>query len=380
MPDHQERIAYLLARYVNKTCSREELEELFSYIGKDEHRHSLEELLEHTWQGNHPTPEIDYEGVWQQIMPVEAPSRRKVFTMRRLAVAASVLLLAGIAVWTMYSRKPAKTPPVARQEIPAVIVPGSSKATLTLGDGSVVTLDSTGNQVIQNGIQQKNGQLLYAASQGEAVHYNKLSTPRGGQFRIVLPDGTKVWLNSTSTLRYPTAFTASTRQVELEGQGYFEVAPAAAQPFIVQAGGMKIEVLGTGFDVMAYADENTVNTTLVTGRVQVTGNNTRQLLQPGQQAVLHTETKTMTVQAADIKKVTAWKNGLFVFNNMTLPAILREVSRWYDVEIVYTVKPGVDLYGGGISRNLQLEDVLKLLEGNGYNHFRLEGRKLIVLP
>ncbi|HJT72985.1 MAG TPA: FecR domain-containing protein [Chitinophaga sp.] len=380
MPDHKERIAYLLARYVNKSCSREELEELFSYIGKDEHRHSLEELLEETWQGDHSVPEIDYEGVWQQIMPEQAPSRRKVFPMRRLAVAASVLLLAGIAVWTIYSRKPAGTQPVARQETPAVIVPGSSKATLTLGDGSVVTLDSTGNQVIRSGIQQKNGQLLYAAGQGDAVHYNKLNTPRGGQFRIVLPDGTKVWLNSASTLRYPTAFTASTRQVELEGQGYFEVAPAAAQPFIVQAGGMKIEVLGTGFDVMAYADENTVNTTLVTGRVQVTGNNTRQLLQPGQQAVMNTETKTMTVQAADVKKVTAWKNGLFVFNNMALPAILREVSRWYDVEIVYTVKPGEDLYGGGISRNLQLGDVLKLLEGNGYNHFRLEGRKLIVLP
>lgn len=375
MPDHQQRIAYLLARYVNRSCTRNELDELFSYIGKDEYRHSLEQLLEETWHGDYPAPELDYDGAYRQM---QIKPRKRVFTMRKMAIAASVLLLAGAAY--IYTRQPAGKPVTVQQAHPAVIVPGSNRATLTLADGSVVTLDSTGNQVIRKGIHQQNGQLFYSAQADGAAHFNKLSTPRGGQFQLVLPDGTKVWLNSASVLRYPTAFTGSERLVELEGQGYFEVAPGAAQPFIVQTGGMKVQVLGTGFDVMAYADETTINTTLVTGRVRITQGETQQLLLPGQQAMLNTATRAMTVVPADVKKVTAWKSGLFVFNNMTLPAILREVARWYDVEIVYTVQPGDDRYGGGISRKLQLEDVLKLLEGNGYNHFRIEGRKLIVLP
>jgi ferric-dicitrate binding protein FerR (iron transport regulator) len=245
-------------------------------------------------------------------------------------------------------------------------------------------LDSTGNQVIRQGqtaIRQQNGQLLYASQGSDAgIRYNKLSTPRGGQFRIVLPDGTKVWLNSASSLRYPTAFAGKQRIVELEGQAYFEVAKNAAQPFKVMVQEMEVQVLGTDFDVMAYPDETTVNTTLLAGSVQVKEGPALQLLQPGQQAVLNNQDHAITVKEADLKKVMAWRNGLFVFNHMALPAILREVARWYDVEIVYAAPPSPELYGGGISRRLHLSAVLGLLEGNGYNHFRIEGRKVIVLP
>ena len=143
---------------------------------------------------------------------------------------------------------------------------------------------------------------------------------------------------------------------------------------------MEVQVLGTDFDIMAYPDESTINTTLLAGSVQVKEGPALQLLQPGQQAVLDNERHAITVKNADLKKVTAWKNGLFVFNNMALPAILREMARWYDVEIVYAAKPSEELYGGGIGRNLNLSGVLDLLEGSGYNHFRIEGRKVIVLP
>jgi ferric-dicitrate binding protein FerR (iron transport regulator) len=241
-----------------------------------------------------------------------------------------------------------------------------------------------GKQVIRQGgvaIQQQNGQLSYGSQPADgSIHFNKLTTPRGGQFKVVLPDGTRVWLNSASMLRYPTAFTGKERIVELDGQGYFEVAANAQQPFKVKVHSMEVQVLGTDFDIMAYNDETSINTTLVTGSIQVKEGSNEQVLRPGQQAVMNNEDHQLTVRTADIRKVTAWKNGLFVFNNMALPAILREVARWYDVDIVYTTSPGTELYGGGIGRNLQLADILALLEGNGYNHFRIEGRKVIVLP
>ncbi|MCF6405220.1 FecR domain-containing protein [Chitinophaga filiformis] len=383
MPDHQQRIAYLLERYVNKSCSREELDELFAAIGKGEDPEALERFLEESWHADLAAPDIDYEQAYQQIRPSQQP-RRAVITLKRVAVAAAFVLLAGAAYWLITRRQTATQPGLAEQTVPAIIPPGGNKAVLTLADGSVVTLDSTGKQVIRQGgvaIQQQNGQLSYGNQPADgSVHYNKLTTPRGGQFRVVLPDGTRVWLNSASMLRYPTAFNGKERVVELDGQGYFEVAANARQPFKVKVHSMEVQVLGTDFDIMAYSDETSINTTLLTGSIQVKEGNNEQVLRPGQQAVMNNEDHQLTVRTADIRKVTAWKNGLFVFNNMALPAILREVARWYDVDIVYTTSPGTELYGGGIGRNLQLADILALLEGNGYNHFKVEGRKVIVLP
>ncbi|GAA0525679.1 FecR family protein [Chitinophaga japonensis] len=392
MPHDPSRIAYLLQRYTSRTCSREELEELFRYIERADAGDDavLQQLMEDAWQGAHlqegrPVPEIDYEDVYERIVRPAHPQRSRLFTLRRVA-AAAVLLLAGAAFWLWRSgdRQKVSVPVAGHVPHTGDVTPGLHKAILTLADGSSVTLDSAGNQVIQQGptaIRQQNGQLLYASQGGdESVRYNKLSTPRGGQFSIVLPDGTKVWLNSASALRYPTAFTGNQRIVELQGQAYFEVAQNAAQPFKVMVGEMEVQVLGTDFDVMAYPDEATVNTTLLSGSVQVKEGEALQLLRPGQQAVLRNSDHAITVRTADIKKVVAWKDGLFVFNNMTLPAILREVARWYDVEIVYTVQPSQELYGGGISRRLPLSGILNLLEGNGHNHFRIEGRKVIVLP
>jgi ferric-dicitrate binding protein FerR (iron transport regulator) len=383
MPEHQPRIQYLLDRYVTRSCTREELEELFVYLRDEQHDGTFNGLIDALPPAT-TVPDIDYNHVYSQLIQ----PRRRIFTFRRLAAAAVVLLLAGAAFWFLNRPKAAIQPNLVATTLEK-ITPGGNKATLTLADGSVVTLDSAGNQTIQQGdqsIRQQNGQLLYTdRGNNNSVHYNKLSTPRGGQFQVVLPDGTKVWLNSATTLRYPTAFTGAQRVVELEGQGYFEVAPNASQPFLVRVpsshkDSMEIQVLGTGFDVMAYADEATVNTTLISGSVRVKEGKTIQTLQPGQQAVMNNEDYAITVMTADIKKVTAWKNGVFVFNNTALPAILREVARWYDVDIVYAATPSTELYGGGISRNLQLSAVLRLLEASGYNHLKMEGRKVIVLP
>lgn len=395
MPHDPSRITYLLQRYTSKTCTREELEELFARIseaGSDETLHRFMEDTYHEIRPGEELPEIDYEGIYDGIVRpaghsnsdmqrTEDAKPRRLLLYRYAVTAAVLLILAGMLfLWP----KNQKVTPPAQLTATTDIAPASSKAVLTLADGSTVTLDSAGNQVITRGntnVTQQNGQLVYGGHEtGAGVQYHKLSTPRGGQFQLNLPDGTKVWLNSASSLRYPTAFTGKQRVVELEGQGYFEVAKNAAQPFKVMVNTMEVQVLGTHFDVMAYKDEASINTTLVEGSVQVKEGSALRLLKPGQQAVLQHDSRTLTVQEADVNKVIAWKNGLFVFNNMTLTAILREVARWYDMEIEYRTTPGEELYGGGISRSISLSNVLKLLEASGHCHFKTEGRRLIVLP
>lgn len=359
------------------------MEELFAFLPEGADDEALLRFMEETYQQVPPEetlPEVDYEAVYQSILRQPA-KRRRLFPFR-YAAAAVLLLLAGLLfLWPQAEKQ---TAPTSAQLPDGDVAPGNNKAVLTLADGSVVTLDSAGNQVITRGhtrVMQQNGQLVYQAQHAEAgLQYHRLSTPRGGRFRLTLPDGTKVWLNSASSIRYPTAFTGEQRIVELEGQGYFEVAKNAQQPFKVMVNTMEVQVLGTHFDVMAYKDEATVNTTLLEGSVQVKDGAALQLLKPGQQAVLDQESRTITVQEADVSKIIAWKNGLFVFNNMPLTSILREVARWYDVDIVYQATPGTELYGGGISRNLNLSGVLDLLEASGFNHFSIEGRKVIVLP
>lgn len=377
MPQDPSRITYLLQRYTSKTCTRQELDELFACIAAAAHDEEIHQFLEAAYRelpAGTTLPEVDIDGVYANIIP----PKKRIFPFRYAAAAAVILAVVALTLFWPRS-KHSTTPNVLTQLKTTDIRPAANKAILTLPDGTTYTLDSAGNQQITKGVQQKNGQLEYHAQTDEiAIQLHTLSTPRGGQFHFTLPDGTKVWLNSSSSLRYPTAFAGKERIVELEGQGYFEVAQEAARPFKVKVNNMEVQVLGTHFDVMAYKDEATVNTTLVEGAVNVKEGNAQQLLKPGQQAILRQH--VFKVEEADVRKVLAWKNGLFVFNNMDLRSILREVARWYDVDIVYSTTPSEELYGGGISRSLHLSSVLDLLEASGYNHFKIEGRKVIVLP
>lgn len=320
-----------------------------------------------------------------RLRPVMQPEERvKPLRYRRYLVAASVIILIGVAgIAGLQLRFSSHKKNIIATNLPAKEVqPANKKALLTLADGSTIALDDAANGALgkQGGasiIKNTKGQLSYQADEaGGAVVYNTLTVPRGGQFQLILPDGTKVWLNSASSLRYPTAFRGADRKVILQGQAYFEIAGKASQPFKVQANEMEVVVLGTRFDMMAYADEPTINATLLDGKIKVQD----QILRPGQQAVLALAGHQLTVKEADVNKIMAWKNGLFVFNNMDLPTILREIARWYDVEIVYNTAPGKELYGGGISRNLNLSAVLHVLEENGTNHFKIDGNKVIVLP
>jgi transmembrane sensor len=385
------RLTWLFNRYIDKLLSPEEEEELFELIALPENEQAVKELMEDVWAEFHPQqppfePETGAIMLEQVMSRGDAPTvRRRIHIWRWAAAAAILALVCIIGGRLLFSSRPggSHNDPFAQRRT-ANIIPGHDQAVLTLADGTEVPLDSAGSQLIQQGpvaIRQQNGRLQYSLhSQAPAAGSNTLTVPRGGQYQIVLPDGSRVWLNSASRLKYPVAFTGNERVVELQGQGYFEIAPQAAMPFKVQVNGLEVQVLGTGFDIMAYPDERTVNTTLIEGAVKVTNGKTASILKPGQQAVLDQAARTIAVRQADVSSVTAWKSGLFVFNNADLSIILREIARWYDVEIVNESGHNAELYGGSISRRQDLREVLRLLESDGSNHFKIEGRRLIVQP
>ena len=294
-----------------------------------------------------------------------------------LRYAAAILLLGSIGTYLWW--------PESKIRTVADIAPGSTKATLTLANGTVVALDSTSHQSIQQGktaVLQQGGQLQYHA--GDAgnevkVEYNMLVTPRGGQFRIILPDGSKVWLNAASSIRYPTVFSGKERLVEITGEAYLEITPNPNMPFIVaMQQGNKVEVLGTHFNINAYTDEPTMQTTLLEGAVRISNATGQSVLSPGQQAIVSKDNNIRIAPAKNIAQVIAWKEGLFNFENASLEDVMRQLSRWYDIEVVY--EKGVpDIgFGGKIGRDLSLANVLDILK-RAEVHFKLEeNRKLIV--
>ncbi|MRG43568.1 DUF4974 domain-containing protein [Chitinophaga sp. SYP-B3965] len=305
-----------------------------------------------------------------------ATPRVSIFRRYRIAAAAAVLLLLATGTYMLQQRSKQNAVPVIVQDI----APGTDKAILTLADGSKVTLDSSGNQVLQQGsatVRQHGGQLLYDAHDDNiTVSYNTLTTPRGGQFRITLPDGTRVWMNAVSSLRFPTAFTGKERNVEVTGEAYFEVTQDAGKPFIVQINNQtKVEVLGTHFNVNAYTDEAALETTLLEGRVRVQGT----ILQPGQQARVTTDGAVKVVKDVNVDQVVAWKNGAFNFEDKTLPEVMRQLARWYDVQVVYEGKIPDIVFSGEMGRGLSLSQCLTILEKMNV-HFRVEGKTLVVMP
>lgn len=385
----RQTIQSLLDDYITGSLDAAGRKELYQVIQDPAYGEPLQvmmdQALEERLAGRYDFPETAgrvKSNLMRQIRESGEARLRPVSVRRRLRawVAAAAAVLAIALAWYLYERPVA--PPVQATAQPA---PGSNKAVLVLADGSMVQLDSTGGRQISQGqtaIHQQHGSLQYTSTPGSGEQgYNTLRTPRGGQFQVTLHDGTRVWLNSASSLKYPVVFNDSERTVELVGQGYFEITADAEKPFKVKINqATEVQVLGTSFDVMAYPDEQAVKTTLLQGTVRVMHQASTQMLRPGQQAVMEPGSRQIAVHETDVSKVTDWKNGLFIFNNTDLPAILREVARWYDVDIVYQAPPNKNLYGGGLSRKMALADVLLFLEEGGDNHFKIEGRKVIVLP
>lgn len=261
------------------------------------------------------------------------------------------------------------------------IQPGSNKAVLTLADGKQIVLNGAKNgelAIEKDALIKKtaDGQLMYEGNSGNksTVLYNHISTPRGGQYTIMLSDGTKVILNAASSLKYPTTFNGSERTVELTGEGYFEVAHNKSKPFKVLSDGQTVEVLGTHFNINAYTDEPNIKTTLVEGSVNVNG----MIIKPNQQAVLGVS-RQIVVKQVDASAAIAWKDGLFKFDHTDIKTSMRQIARWYDVEVVYEGEVKNEQFYGKIERSYTLSEVLKVLELSNI-HFKIDGRKIIVTP
>jgi transmembrane sensor len=310
------------------------------------------------------------------------------------AAAVLILLITGITLWQQHANKSASTAVAQLKPAtpPPAVIPGSNKATLILNDGSTVALDSlrTGTLATQGNtriVQLTNGRLSYNTTTmaTTATLYNTVRTPRGGQYQVTLPDGSKVWLNAATSLRFPTAFTGRDRTVELTGEAYFEIARNKDQPFHVKAGEMTVNVLGTHFNIMAYENEGSVNTSLLQGSVRVeqasetSQTHQTRLLQPGQESRLNIATGQLLVAAADTDQAVAWKNGLFQFDGATLETVMHQVERWYDVEVRYEGEVNMH-FSGQIPRSASLPQVLHMLDGAGKTRFTLEGRTVVVKP
>ena len=305
-----------------------------------------------------------WEGVAERAGLSAETSRRKPKTWIAAAAVLFMLMSAGIYFYTL------KPEPLvnATGQMAAGKLPGRNEAVLTLDDGSKISLDQAakGTLVSQGSTlisKTGDGQLSYHTSAkavpaaGTAAKYNTISTARGGQYRVVLPDGTTVWLNAASSIRFPATFEAAERNVELSGEAYFEVAPNKTKPFNVIAGKTNVRVLGTHFNVMAYPDESSVNTTLLEGSVKVSTGKTMNILRPGQQA--KALKGAITVSPADTEEAIAWKKGYFYFNDADIRTVMRQISRWYDVDVAYHGNTSEMVFSGKMYRNV---DILKMLE------------------
>ena len=298
------------------------------------------------------------------------------------AAAAILVIIASIYLLTPQTQKTTTEAP----SLIADIQPGANKATLTLAGGKTIVLDSTsvGELAVQGNTtitRNADGQITYnAANTGaETALQNTLTTPRGGQYRLVLPDGTRVWVNAASSITYPTAFKNKERKVSIKGEAFFDIAQNKNQPFIVEVNnGPEIQVLGTQFNINAYTDEPSTRTTLIAGSVKVKYDNQSLVLKPNQQAATSTKNLILEPQP-NIDEVLAWKYGSFLFDKAPLDVVMRQLSRWYDVDVVYTSGIPAIRFEGEMKRDLNLSEVLNILRKLEV-HCKMDGRRLIVLP
>ncbi len=386
------RIEYLFTRYIKNLCSPEEKDELMAYLRDPRHdvlfRSLIEKVVDETGSEVElpvQTSDLILSRILHSDEAVVIPlAKRKSFWYRRLSVAAAVLVIltAGTIYFFTQNNNDKKSAVVTTAK-PSPILPGTDKAVLTMADGTTVVLDSIQNgnllQPANASVKKKDATLIYnaAGSSKASVEYNTLSTPRGGQYRVVLSDGTGVWLNAASSIRFPTAFLESSRVVDVTGEAYFEVAKNTDKPFIVRVNGMQVNVVGTHFNVNAYVEEEAIKTSLLEGIVQVMTGSSVSRLKPGEQAVLSRLDKNVRIGTADMDAVMAWKNGLFEFQGADIATIMRQIARWYDVEVVIPGKTPARRFVGKISRDAQLSDVLQILELSNIK-FRVDGKKIIV--
>jgi len=386
-------IAERIIRYLEGKLEGEELDRFELWLEEDANNRLLFERLQnatHLQEKFDFLGQVDTPSAWEKVVQQIEPQKKMVpFIKRFIPYAAAAVLILAIGWTVMHYSSSSANPVVAKvetqKETPVQPIEAQNKTRLELEDGSIIVLDSIENGVVyeEGGVRvaKKDGELVYevlpAVSNNE-VAYNVLSTPTGGKIRIVLPDGSRSWLNAASSLRFPTAFLGNERKVELTGEAYFEIDHMESVPFRVQAGSSTVEVLGTHFNIMAYENEGVVRTTLLEGSVKVNSGNVNKILKPGFAASVKGE--AIDVARADLEGAIAWKKGQFYFRETNLQSIMQEMERWYGLEVHYVGKVKEERFSGTIPRTAHVSELLEMLALTNTVKFTLEGKKVTVRP
>jgi ferric-dicitrate binding protein FerR (iron transport regulator) len=408
--DHS-RLSFLFELYINQRCSEAEENELMQLLEDPANKSSILPIINKFITEKEETARIDNKSAIDMLQAIFASNKNQTQPATPLGVhrvhflrtawfryAAAIIAILGISayLWLNNRNQPALTANNGNKPVSTDITHGNNKATLTLADGNTILLDgaATGSPIQKdnNILRLDANQLAYNRERINAngvEEFNTVTTPRGAQYQIVLPDGSKVWLNAASSLRFPTAFVGKERKVEVTGEAYLEIAKNSKQPFFVtlrqaQGNGTEIQVLGTAFNVNAYAEESIVKTTLINGSIKVNTASASEILKPGQQAQIRLDredknNRHITIRQTNIEQVLAWKNGVFNFNDASLEDVMNQLARWYDLKIVYTAGVTNIQFWGELDRSQPLSEVLLGLKDSDV-HFKLEGRNLIVLP
>jgi ferric-dicitrate binding protein FerR (iron transport regulator) len=399
----KERIAYLLQTYTSKKATVQEEQELMEWMHEAQEDSELKAYVETLWeQSGTDFSYVNWDNMYDNIIhseqfamtPEPKPKPVRWINYRWVAAAAAILVLFASGTYLLLA--PARqNQPVANHDYqPAkdVAPPATNKAFLTLANGKIIILDnasmgSLATKGATNATKTNDGELVYTARTETAVEYHTLNVPKGSKpMQLQLADGSEVWLNAASSITFPNVFAGAERRVTVTGEAYFEVTKNAGKKFIVEANGTTTEVLGTHFNINAYKDEPVVRVTLLEGSVKVSRKSAvsswqSALLKPGQQAVVNEgltpNTQHLTLNTPDLNQVMAWKNGMFEFNETDVQTIMRQIERWYDVEVVFDDKV-TQHFNGSIQRQVNASKVLDMLEKTGGARFSIEGKKVVV--
>ncbi|APU96001.1 FecR family protein [Sphingobacterium siyangense] len=373
-------IKLLFERYLNNHASREETAELFQYFQDTNNKEALEQMIENQLESRDKEELIDkmiLDRVFGKIdLDTEPQNIKSPTWYKTTGVAAAIILIISIS-YLFLNRS------TYNDHTATIIEPGRDKATLVLSSGKTIVLEDVANGKLTEELgttieKTEKGGINYKIEGNTDVRIamNLLNVPKGGQFQITLSDGTKVWLNSNSSLKYPSAFSTSERRVELTGEAYFEVSKNKQKPFIVETSLQKVEVLGTKFNINAYDDESSTQTSLAEGSVRVSCKNNTTLLKPGQQSTLTDQ--NIAVRSINLDQVLDWKNGDFNFSNNNLKEIMRKISRWYNIEVIFEGPISQETYVAQISRKKRLNDVLRALQLSGSIKYSIRNNKLYI--
>ena len=381
----------MFQKYFDKTATTEERTELAVMIDNEDNRASVMQVFKAAWEKyegeaqiltNEKTEEILHHilgnGFHEQKI-VAIPATPLIW--KRIMVAASVMLLLVIGAWMVYSRQSSRTTMAKTiQPVTRDVQPGKDGAILTLGNGEKIRLDDLADGLIA-GKANKSGNLLSytQAKPGSATEYNTLSTPNGRQFSLVLADNSRVWLNASSSITYPSIFGNEDRTVQITGEAYFEIAYNSKKPFRVMVNGMAVQVMGTHFNVNSYGDEDVTKTTLLEGSIKISKAGISKLVNPGQQALVNKSGEIKLINKVDVDAVVAWKNGYFSFEKADLQTIMRQVARWYDVQVSFEGQVPAVQFSGEIGRGLTLTQFLSILDETRIR-YRIEGKSLVIFP